>query len=508
MPSMQLSHTRFALGFSTLLYVVCNALNIGRISRWFQGKDGLELVALCAFLFAGLCLFTAIFTLFAHRRTVKPLALLLTVVSVGATYFIAKYDVAIDASMVLNTLHTDGTEVGQLLSWQMIPYVALLIVLPAVLILKTRITFAASGRYLLDSAKVIVIAVALAVGCLYLNFDAIHRAGNVSNKYIVYSLVPINVIAGTTSVISKSVRDYRRSHRQEQVITARLVKSDDLVVVLAIGESSRRQNFSVYGYQRRNTNPELGKMPGLHLLKGTARLGSTLYALREILEKQDIKLPALAAKAGVPTACYVNYTLYDNCLVPGEVKVSDCGHGGKCFDEDVVPLLAKNLASYQSGPRLVVLHLGGGSHGPLYANRHPPEFQQFRPTCADADVANQCSVEELFNSYDNTLLYVDHVLGEVVGTLDRSRVPYVLIYLSDHGESLLEDGKLFHGMPPGMALPAEQAEIPLIVKATVPIAIDERATYTQPEVFDTVLALLGIESPGFDQRGAFIKKRE
>lgn len=39
-----------------------------------------------------------------------------------------------------------------------------------------------------------------------------------------------------------------------------------------------------------------------------------------------------------------------------------------------------------------------------------------------------------------------YVLGEIIQTLDRSGVPYVFIYLSDHGESLLEDGVMFHGM--------------------------------------------------------------
>jgi hypothetical protein len=66
---------------------------------------------------------------------------------------------------------------------------------------------------------------------------------------------------------------------------------------------------------------------------------------------------------------------------------------------------------------------------------------------------------------------------------------------------------MFHGMPPGMALPPEQAQVPLIVKASVPISIDERAEYHQPDVFDTVLELLSIESPQFDKAGSFIRKR-
>ena len=61
-------------------------------------------------------------------------------------------------------------------------------------------------------------------------------------------------------------------------------------------------------------------------------------------------------------------------------------------------------------------------------------------------------------------------------------------------------------MPPGGALPPEQAQIPLIVKSSVPITIDKRAEYSQPEVYDTVLSLLSVQTPLFDTRGSFISK--
>ena len=178
----QTSHIRFSLAFGVLLYVICNALNIDKLAKWFHDKDGLDSIALSAYLVAGLCLFLAVFVLLAHRRTIKPLAILLTVLSAAATYFISKYNVAVDRSMVLNTIHTDVTEVGQLLSVQMIPYVVFLIVLPVLVIVSTDITFKSSGKYLWGSLRLISIALCVAVAALYLNYNAIHRAGNVSNK--------------------------------------------------------------------------------------------------------------------------------------------------------------------------------------------------------------------------------------------------------------------------------------------------------------------------------------
>jgi lipid A ethanolaminephosphotransferase len=505
-PRLRMSHATFCLLFPTLLYGVCNAINLGRLARWFRLKDGPDPVGLVAFLVAGLALWIAFFTLCAHRRTVKPVAIVVTVMAAAVTYFIAKYEVAIDSSMILNTFHTDATEVGQLLSPRMLPYALGLIVVPVLAILYVDVTFAPARVYLLQSLRIVAIGVAVAVASLYAQYDSVLRAGNVSNKYIVYWLVPVNAISATINATTKFVKPYFLPDPAKVAVKGEVVAPGDLVVVLAVGESSRRKSFGVYGYEGNDTTPVLARTPGLHLLNGIASRGTTLYALPRILEKEGVKLPLMVSRLGIPAACYVNYTLYDNCAGVGETRVSDCGHGGRCYDEDVVPLLRQNLLTYTSGYRFVVLHLGGGSHGPIYSDRYPEEFQRFQPMCTDADVANRCTLEQLYNAYDNTILYVDHVLGQLIGTLDASRAPYVFIYLSDHGESLLEEGRMFHGMPPGIPLPPEQAQIPLIVKASVPIAVVPRAEYRQEEVFDTVLELFSIRTPMFDTSGAFLKK--
>ena len=179
-----------------------------RWRKWFYEKDGLNYWGFSAYLVAGLGLFIAFFALLAHRWTIKPLAILLTVLSAAATYFISKYNVAIDSSMVLNTIHTDPTEVGQLLSLHMVPYVLFLVLLPVALILSLDITFRPSGRYLVSSLQVIGVALGVALACLYGNYNAIIRAGNVSKKYIVYSLVPINLISGGFNVAARAAEPY------------------------------------------------------------------------------------------------------------------------------------------------------------------------------------------------------------------------------------------------------------------------------------------------------------
>jgi lipid A ethanolaminephosphotransferase len=492
--------------FTTSLYVIFNALNLDKIVKWFSTGDGIDYTGLIAYLTAGLCLFTAFFILFAHRRTIKPFAVIFIILSATATYFISKYSVAIDTSMVMNVTYTDPMEVSGLLSVHMIPYILFLMVLPILAVINVNITFQSTANYLTKSLLVFAAAISIGVGLVYAKYNSIHRAVNISDKYIIHTLVPVNYIRSTASVIHQSIRSYNRKNRKEVEITGHVSTQDDLVVVLAIGEASRQKNFSLYGYDRNNTNPVLSKEKKLHILNGKARIGSTYLALREILKRKDITLPAIISKLGIDTSCYVNYTLNDNCDPVVEVQASNCGHGGQCYDEDVIPLLERDLETYASGYRFIVLHFGGGSHGPKYWHRFPPEFQIFKPQCLEADVVNQCTIEQLYNSYDNSVLYTDYVVGETIKRLDHSGVPYVFIYLSDHGESLMEEDRLFHGMPPGIPLPPEQAQIPLIVKSSIPVSIVQREEYNQQDVFDSVLDLFSIETEILNKERTFIRK--
>jgi len=389
--------------------------------------------------------------------------------------------------MIMNVLHTDPIESAGLLSKTMIPYIIFFIILPMIIIFKTKIVYPTFSKHILRTVILIVTSLLLVVALVYLSFSTLLRVGNTSHKYALFSLVPDNYL---------EIKDFK----------ALVTKKEDLIVVLAIGEAARQRSFSLYGYDRVNTNPLLSKVKDLHVLNGVARLGSTLYALPEILEKDGIKLTNITLNADVNTSCYVNFSMYDNC-VNGEIQAKDY-NGDGTYDGDVVPLVEKNIKSYKGGERLILLHLGGGSHGAIYNSRFPASFRKFKPYCNDADVLNQCTKEELFNEYDNSILYTDFVLNKIIQKLEQSKLPYVFIYLSDHGESLGEDGYIFHGMPPGMALPYDQAHIPLLVKASIPISIIKRKEYKQPDVFDTVIKLLNIKTTGFNEKENFIVKEK
>jgi lipid A ethanolaminephosphotransferase len=107
-----------------------------------------------------------------------------------------------------------------------------------------------------------------------------------------------------------------------------------------------------------------------------------------------------------------------------------------------------------------------GSHGPAYSERYPPQFEVFKPACRSNEL-QRCTAQEVVNAYDNSILYTDHVLARQIDLLqaNASRFDSVLLYASDHGESLGEQGIYLHGMPYAFAQRV-QKEVPMLFWAS------------------------------------------
>jgi lipid A ethanolaminephosphotransferase len=102
-----------------------------------------------------------------------------------------------------------------------------------------------------------------------------------------------------------------------------------------------------------------------------------------------------------------------------------------------------------------------GNHGPAYFARYPTEFRRFTPDCETAEL-RKCTREQVVNAYDNAVLYTDHVLAGLVGTLAQGTAfDTAMLYVSDHGESLGENGLYLHGLPYSIA-PGTQTHVPMV----------------------------------------------
>jgi lipid A ethanolaminephosphotransferase len=134
---------------------------------------------------------------------------------------------------------------------------------------------------------------------------------------------------------------------------------------------------------------------------------------------------------------------------------------GTCQDD----IFLDDLDTFLSGVKrdtVLVLHQRG-SHGPAYYLRYPNDFRPFQPDCRQYD-PTACTMQERLNAYDNTIAYNDRFLGRVIALLQKHAdvAAGSMLYVSDHGESLGENGLYMHGTPYERA-PAEQTRVPLII---------------------------------------------
>ena len=135
--------------------------------------------------------------------------------------------------------------------------------------------------------------------------------------------------------------------------------------------------------------------------------------------------------------------------------------GGHCYDSVMLEDLPQRLREITQDTVIVFHQIG--SHGPAYSERYPPESALFHPACSSNQLQT-CSKEEIVNAYDNTIATTDAFLAQAIELLQNNsdRVDGVLLYASDHGESLGEQGLYLHGMPYAFA-PKVQKEIPLML---------------------------------------------
>jgi len=166
---------------------------------------------------------------------------------------------------------------------------------------------------------------------------------------------------------------------------------------------------------------------------------------------------------------------------------------------DKFKLVAQNLAQNE----IIVLHLQG-SHGPAYYARYPSEFRKFTPTC-DTSELSSCDSDSIVNTYDNTLLFTDFFVGEVIKAVkdvggDKSAV----WYFSDHGESLGENGIYLHGMPYAIA-PETQKHIPMMAYASdeatlARLRAQKDEAVSHDNVFSSLLGFFGVETKEYDKK--------
>lgn len=463
-------------------------------------------------------------TLASFLKLDRVVISLFILLSASAQYFIWTFGVVIDRSMIANIFDTTPAESFALLSTQMVIVLGLsglLMVLVAwwIKVRKPASFWRGAAMRLLNIA-VSALLIVLVAALFYKDYASVFR----NNKELVKSLSPSNSIVALNSWYAHNRMDnlplvkIGEDAKQKAVMHNGARKNLTIVV---LGETSRAENFSLGGYDR-ETNPRLKQDDVVYFPKttscGTAtavsvpcmfsnmprahydeELAHHQEGVLDILQRAGVQVLWNDNDGGCKGACdRVPHQNVTNLNLSGECI------DGECYDD----VLFHNLDSYidnlqQDG--IIVLHTIG-SHGPTYYNRYPAEFKKFTPTC-DTNEIQSCTQQQLTNTYDNTILYVDYVVDKAIKLLQSKQNKFTtsLVYLSDHGESLGEDGVYLHGLPYSIA-PDTQKHVPMLLWLSPDYqqrygissqCLQQQAKtndYSQDNLFSTLLGLLGVDT--------------
>lgn len=460
-------------------------------------------------------------TILLFKYTSKFWVIALCFINTIIFYFMSVYHIEIDKIMLLNALETDANEAGELFSMTILWYLLFLFVIPTVLVTKTRIVYASLGKEILRRFLTLLVSFLIVAGLVFGGYKNTAQFMR-NNRPLRYLLVPVNYIGAIISVV-KILK--KASHTEVVKIGNDAVlesywkdKNKKNLLVFVVGETARAANFSLNGYGRKTDEPLFKYQEELLNFRQAISCGtSTAVSLPCMFSKFERRhfnagesdytenVLDVAQKAGYKILWRENNS---GCKgVCKRVETEKPCATGACFDEVLAKGLSEKIKSYDEN-MLVVLHQMG-SHGPTYYLRYPKKDEKFKPIC-DTERLDKCSQEEIVNVYDNTIYYTAKNLSEIIDEIKPLSDKYnvVLMYASDHGESLGENNIYLHAAP-YMIAPDEQTHIPMMVwfdEATAKnLGINRKCMQAKTgtevshdNLFHSILGILGVKTQEYN----------
>lgn len=232
---------------------------------------------------------------------------------------------------------------------------------------------------------------------------------------------------------------------------------DRMTVVVVVGESSRPDHWQLDGYARQTT-PRLSARGDVVFLRDLVSPWTlTRYSVPTFLKRktatQASVLPEQSIigafrQAGYETFWFANQEGLDEVTIlasEAEHRRSfnmSVGRGDidAAYDGAMLPAVQQALRS-ASPRKLIVLHTKG-SHWDFQL-RYPDAFRHFTPDRTAAGESGKYDPRNrdlLVNAYDNSIRYTDYFLTELIAALAAAGGPAALVYASDHGLGLYDDG--------------------------------------------------------------------
>lgn len=486
-----------------LLWAVCATLwmTVCFIAPDFSDNpaDGFRgLSAIAAYVAAcGIGTLFVVYIAGSNRYVCWVLLPLLAVIGAAVSFYRVAYRVTITPMIIDVTLHTNAEEAAGVLSWQLAGWVVLNIGIAVVL------CYLRFSRIRLERVWVHALA-ALLLGTGYFSCNQ-RLQRSLCQRY------PYNV--------AYNIGEYaalRRSIAAERIVPGYSVQSspDSLTVVLILGEAVRADHLQINGYERETTPKMMQREHVVSLPDIYTDQTHTLASLPFILTRADsadgsrqfteTSFVSIFRQEGFHTSWLSNQDM-GSTFAPflSECDTMVFANAGKSvyvfspwLDEELLPIF-DSLENNATARELYILH-PIGSH--WYYNNHVPEQHwHFQPVTTNRLVtANE--PEQVINSYDNTVRYMDSVLDEVIRRVEDKTA--LVIYQADHSEALGEDGMFLH------ANDAEAAKHPaciiwysdryavLFPEKTEALHRNASKHYRTDYVFYSILSAAGITADG------------
>ncbi len=431
-----------------------------------------------------------------------------------ASYYLYFFSIAPSKTIMLSVFATHQTEVQELVSLRLIIWIVFAIIFCIYLLKKYNMCQNENPFSKLISAI-----------CIYfLALNILHPQHSFLRTYF-----PLQYLHNSYEVLFNQNENFTREDIHKSFSFEEITDNEDVIGVFVIGESARYGNFGINGYHR-NTTPLLSKMNNVISYKSRSCSSSTFLSVPCMLSRYGEKnidkiehestLLSVLTKLGFETIWigtqsitkhYKNRkggSFYDEVnfhMIPGgSIVMLPNSHDGK-----LLPYLEQNIES--AGKKFIVLHTTGSHWN--YSARYPKEFEKFKPVMQDANNtdAASCKSTERLNSYDNSILYTDYVLSAIINRLKNKKA--FVIYASDHGESLGENGCLTHGSEKYVK---EQRQVPFIVwmsdsykasnKKKWKLMQKKKKKYISHDyIFHTILDCLNIKSDAIDPKLSLCK---
>lgn len=504
----EISSSRFILVFSafnTFLFNI-SAFYYLNSNLDLLSMSGMSIVASLAALIYMLNVTSLSLLVMITPHLAKIFLIITALINAAALYYINTFQVVLDLTMIGNIFNTRAPEAGELLvSGTLYIYILTFGVIPGFIVFRTHISQLKRARISINLVIVLIAGMVLilvnASGWLWISK---HR-NMVKGKILPWSYV-INTARYTAEKLKVKVPPILLP---DGVFSDR----DKTVVILVIGESARSGNFSLYGYDK-DTNPYMESDGVLAFNKTNSCATYTTASIACILshgkdKDQYENLPSYLTRLGADVIWRTNNWGEADINVSEYKKeselIKDCKPGTCDLDENMLIGLQYRIQSSKKQKIFVVLHTKG-SHGPSYYSRYTSNMEKFTPVCRHEEVS-KCTQEELINAYDNTIVYTDYLLHKTINLLkDLNNTPSMMVFISDHGESLGEDGMYLHGVP-YMFAPDYQKDVPFIIwRSNELIAhqgiknqdINQLGHFTQANIFHTIIGAFGVKTEIYD----------